>query len=331
MQDLDALDPLHRLHRLADDRLGLLHQPHPERRHPRLRREHVVRVVHQAQRLGLDLGPHPHRHRADLVGVGIGLGLGPDRRAAVGAGFLLGARRAGQAQGLALGRLARADQLDRLLPLGHLDLARGEHLLLGGDCVGPRRVGGCLGDALRLAFLRDRDRPLLLGELERHAPLDLGGLDSALLADSLLLDRLLGADPRRVDRLLGRDLRALALLLALRPLGLQLGALAGAGDLDLALLAEARVLALAVDLERELFRLEVLVADRDQRVLLDVVPLLLALLDRLGQPRQALGVEGVARVEELHAGLVELGQRHRFELEAVLGQVLGHRLAHPRT
>ena len=49
----------------------------------------------------------------------------------------------------------------------------------------------------------------------------------------------------------------------------------------------------------------------------------------LGQPRQALGVEGVARVEELHAGLVELGQRRRLELEAVLGQVLGHRLAHP--
>ena len=120
-----------------------------------------------------------------------------------------------------------------------------------------------------------------------------------------------------------------ACLLALRPLGGHLGALARARDLDLALLRQPRVLAFAVDLERELLGLEVLVADRDQRVLLDVVALLLALLDLLGQPRQALGVEGVARVEELHAGLVELGQRRGFELEAVLGQVLGHRLAHP--
>jgi hypothetical protein len=190
---------------------------------------------------------------------------------------------------------------------------------------------GRLGDALRFAFLRHRDRPLLLGELERHAPFDLRRLDRSLLADPLLLDRLLGADARRIDRLLGGDLRALALLLALRPLGHELGALPGARDLDLALLAQARVLALAVDLERELLGLEVLVADRDQGVLLDVVALLLALLDRLGEARQALGVEGVARVEELHAGLVELGQRHRLELEAVLGQVLGHRLAHPAT
>ena len=73
-------------------RLGLLDQPQAQRRHARLGRQHVVRLVHQAQRLGLDLGAHPHRHRADLVGVGIGLGLRADRRAAVGAGGLLGLR-----------------------------------------------------------------------------------------------------------------------------------------------------------------------------------------------------------------------------------------------
>ena len=138
------------------------------------------------------------------------------------------------------------------------------------------------------------------------------------LRDALLLDALLGADARRVDGLLGGDLRAFGLLLALGALGRHLGALAGARDLDLALLGQARVFALAVDLERQLLGLEVLVADRDQRVLLDVVALLLALLDLLGQPRQALGVEGVARVEELHAGLVELRQRRGFEFQAVL-------------
>ena len=75
----------------------------------------------------------------------------------------------------------------------------------------------------------------------------------------------------------------------------------GKSSLFNALLGEARVLALTVDLERQLLGLEVFVADRDQGVLLDVVALLLAVFDLLGEPRQALGVEGVARVEELHA------------------------------
>ncbi len=127
---------------------------------------------------------------------------------------------------------------------------------------------------------------------------------------------------------LAADLRAFGRLLALRALGGHLGTLAGACDLHLALLRQPRVLALAVDVERQLLGLEVLVADGDQRVLLDIVALLLALLDLLGQARQALGVEGVAGVEELHAGLVQLRQRRAFQLQAVLRQVAGHRLAH---
>ena len=105
----------------------------------------------------------------------------------------------------------------------------------------------------------------------------------------------------------------------------QLGALLRARDLDLALLRQARVFGFAVDVERQLLGFQVLVADRDHRVLLDVVALLLAPLDLLGQTRQAFGVERVARVEELHRGLVELGQRRRFELEPVLEQVVGDR------
>src|SRR6185295_7487667 len=97
-----------------------------------------------------------------------------------------------------------------------------------------------------------RDGALLLGHLELLAALDLRGRQRPLRADALRLDRLLRADARLLDRLARRDLRVLAVLLALRALGGELGALAGPGDLDLALLGEARVLALAVDLEREL-------------------------------------------------------------------------------
>ena len=42
-----------------------------------------------------------------------------------------------------------------------------------------------------------------------------------------------------------------------------------------------------------------------------------------GERGQALGVEGVRGVEELHVGLVETGQRHRLQLEPVLDVEVG--------
>jgi hypothetical protein len=169
---------------------------------------------------------------------------------------------------------------------------------------------------------------LLLGQLQRLAPFDLGTLDRAFLVDAFLLQALVAADARLLDRLLGGDLCAFGILLALRALGAQLGTLARAGDFHFALLRQARLLGFAVDLQAQLLGLEVLVADGDQRVLLDIVALLLAPLDLLGQPRQAFGVEGVAGVEEFHAGLVQLREAGTFQLQAVLGQVFGHGLAH---
>ena len=77
----------------------------------------------------------------------------------------------------------------------------------------------------------------------------------------------------------------------------------------------------------ELLGLQILVSDLDHGVLFDVVADLLAPLDLLSEPRQALGVEGIGRVEELHGGLVELGQRRRFELKTILQQVGGNSLA----
>ena len=118
-----------------------------------------------------------------------------------------------------------------------------------------------------------------------------------------------------------RDLRPLGLLLLVGALAGDLGPLGRALRLELALLRQPRILQLAVDVERLPLGVEILVADLDHRVLLDVVADLLAPLDLLGQARQALGVEGVGRVEELHGRLVELGQRHGLELEAVLQQV----------
>ena len=116
----------------------------------------------------------------------------------------------------------------------------------------PRGFGFGLGYAQGFAFARHGNRTLLLGQLQRFAALDLGTLDRTLFADALLFDALFAANARRVDGLPGADLRAFGVLLALRTFGGQLGALARARDLDLALLVQPRVLGLAVDVQAQL-------------------------------------------------------------------------------
>jgi hypothetical protein len=73
---------------------------------------------------------------------------------------------------------------------------------------------------------------------------------------------------------------------------------------------------------------EVLALDLDAGVLLDIVAQLLARLDLLGQLGQTFGVEGVVGVEVLDAGLVEPGQRDRFQLQPVHRQIVGGDLLH---
>ena len=73
---------------------------------------------------------------------------------------------------------------------------------------------------------------------------------------------------------------------------------------------------------------EVLVADLDQRALLDLVAHLAPRLDRFGELGQALGVEGVGRIEIFEAGLVEIDDGDALQLQAVGGQRLGGELAH---
>ena len=85
----------------------------------------------------------------------------------------------------ALGLLGRLDQLDPLVALGDLGLARGRDLFLGGDRLGARRVGLGLGLAFLAALVLDRDLLLLAGDLDRLDLGDLGLLDRAVGLDLL--------------------------------------------------------------------------------------------------------------------------------------------------
>ena len=213
------------------------------------------------------------------------------------------------------GRLARGD-------VGLLDRARAIDLAaLGVLVLGDARLGqdALLGDPGLLDQLAGGDLGLLDGALA----LDLALADLALRGDAGLADRLLVGDPGLLDLLARGDLGTLGLGVAQGPLARQLGALDGAADLDVALLVEAGGLALALDVEGLLLGLEVARADADHRVLLDVVAQLAAVLDLADQLGQTFGVEPVRRIEELQVGLVEIGQRHGLELQAVLRQRLG--------
>ena len=265
--------------------------------------------------------------------------------------FLGDARGLDRLAGGDLGFLQRPVALD--LEVAHA-LLGGDPLRVDGELLGDARLRGRLacGDvglldgpgaidlaALGVLVLGDArlGQDALLGDpglLDLLAGGDLGLLDGALALDLALADLALGRDAGLADGplvgnlglldLLARgDLGTLGLRVAQGSLARQLGALDGAADLDVALLIEARRFALALDVERLLLGLEVACADADHRVLLDVVAQLAAVLDLADQLGQAFGVEAVRRVEELQIGLVEIGQRHGLELQAVLRQRLG--------
>ena len=134
---------------------------------------------------------------------------------------------------------------------------------------------------------------------------------------------------RLLDLLAGGDLRLLGFGVAQRALAGELRALDRATHLDVAFLIKARGFAFTVDLQGLLLGLEIAAADQDHRVLLDVVAQLAPRFDVLDQFGQALGIEAVRRIEKLEIGLVEIGDRHRFELEAVLLEALERRLLDP--
>ena len=203
---------------------------------------------------------------------------------------------------VALGVCHHAKVLDVLLFL--------RHRLLDGDAVGDD-----LGDL----FLLDLDLALLLDALDLDLALALDDLEGFLLLDRFLLDdqralaSLLGhllfallVDRLDVDRLLGFEL---SLALEGDLLGLLLlagGALRGADDLDLALLASLGVSLLALVLEHGDLGLEVILPDLLLGRVGELVGAHALLLGALGDLADTFGVEDVVRIERVAARLLEV-------------------------
>ena len=187
------------------------------------------------------------------------------------------------------------------------------------------QILGLAGDAeiLLLRFqvlLPDPDRGILFDIVAVLAPgFDLFG-QPGFAQGRLGLDRLLLGDPRLFHLLAGADFGFLGLAFEFRPFLGDFRTLLGLPDRNLLLLLQPRVVAVLVDLQRQLLGIQILVADLDRGVLLDVVAFFPPGLDLLGEAGQAFGVEGVLRVEQADIRLVEAGERNRFELQAVLGE-----------
>ena len=220
-----------------------------------------------------------------------------------------------------LGLLAGRDLglLDIALPL---DLAALIVLLAGDPRLGKDAL---LGDARTLdPFARGN-----LGLVDLAAALDLAFANVALGNDARFGQGSLVRNSRLFDLFPAGDLGLFRLGVAQRAFAGELGALHGAPHFDVALLIEAGSLAFAIDFERLLLGFKVAAADQDHRFLLDVVAQLAPRLDVLDQLGQAFGVEAVRRIEEFEIGLVEIGDRHGFELEPVLLQPFQRQLLHP--
>ena len=165
--------------------------------------------------------------------------------------------------GLAAGALG-AGHLDRLGGQRDLALALGdferlaaadlELLLLALALDAVALDGELAGDLLALGLLAGL---ISVISRTRRRAISRFWISSSLTMRVSASDALLG-DPRLLGRLGGGDLGLLGLLLAERPLAGELGALDGAADLDLALLLEAGIFALALDLEHAPLGFEIL-------------------------------------------------------------------------
>ena len=218
--------------------------------------------------------------------------------------------------GLDLAALLLALERDLARALGDGALALGLHLLLGEDDLGAGELGLRLRPRLLGVLGRQRDRAVDLAHLGAELRLDLELAQLARLLDLGDARRLLALDARR----LRGDHRLLA-----RPRGV--GVARRLELLDLEALADLRLLFLARQAEALLDRLELRLPHRDVGVGLDLGALLLARGDDLGELAQADGVERVVVVERGERRLVHARQRHRFELQAAVREVLAHRLA----
>ena len=186
--------------------------------------------------------------------------------------------------------------------------------------AGDARFGddALLGDARALDPLAGGD----LGLVDLAAAVDLAFADLALRCNARFGDRALVGDARLLDFFARGDLCLFRFGVAQRAFAGEFGALHCAPYFDVALLIEPRGLALAIDFEGLLLGLEIAAANENHRILFDVVAQLAPRLDVFDELGQTFGVEAVRRVKKLEAGLVKIGDRHRFELKPVPLQAL---------
>jgi hypothetical protein len=202
------------------------------------------------------------------------------------------------------------DHVDDLVALGDFGGAGGRDLFFSRNGERTRGFGDGLGLGLLLALDRHRDRALLRDDLQVAIHFGIAalhrqiGFDLSRVAQLVGFGLLVGDRQFLLDAVFGFVLyRGLLDLCGLRA---HRGGLVG----DVALLRQFGLALGGVDRQRGLAGDKVLLGDVHLGGADDLVTLLFALPGDLGQRRQAVGVEEIARVEMLDIALVEARQRH---------------------
>ena len=168
----------------------------------------------------------------------------------------------------------------------------------------------------------------MFGQFNRFAALHFSLLDGLRFTDVFVFNVALGHDALQIHFALGGNLRFFRLAFFGRFLLGDAGFLLGAAYGDFALLLQFGVFFLAQNVQAGALGFQVFGFNRQIGILLDVVAFFAAHLDGFGEAGQTFRVKRVLRVEEFEIGLVEAGQRHRLQLQAVFIQIFGYELLH---
>ena len=317
LDDADGIDRLHRFGRFTHQIREYLEQRDLGLERNLIGREDVGRFVDRALASGFYFKADTIRLSAQLGRFGLALGSQAHGFGAVGSGLLF---RLGFNTDLDGGAFRFPRCVDKLDPLGAFsDFCRAGrlHLLFGGNGLCAGFIGFGLGLAFLPALVLNSDLLFLAGKFERLFLGDAGLFDGAISLDLLAVNELLGLDPRLFRFLLTQRLFARDFSRLFR-----------AAHFNFAFLLEPRKFGVTRNDHRLTLGLEILRLDLDAGFLLDVVAGLLAQFDLLGQLGETLGIKGIIGVEMLDRGLVETGERHALQLQAVHGEIDRRNLLH---
>ena len=339
MQDFNAVNLLDGAHAFADDFGQVAQQCHTDLHFDLFRAQYVGGFVHCARAFGihavllfLRLCQQDFRIRLALCVHtalrGFGFCGNTQGFGAVDGGLFFGFCGHGQCNRFFLRGFLCGNQFHCFGTFGALGFAHGNHAFFFAHGGGTRFVGFGLGFGFCAGFFRHGNRTVLFRQFDCFAAFHFGLLHGLRFADVFVFNVAFGGNAFQIHFAFGGNFCFFGFTFFGGFLLGNAGFLFGAAQGDFALLVQLRIFFFAQDLQAAAFGFQIFAADGQIGVLLDVVAFFAAYFNGFSQTGQAFRVEGVLRVEEFKCRLVQAGQRHGFQLQAVFIQIFRYDLLH---